>query len=291
MPRRLAGMMFEAVRRSEMLRAFESSRLKINRAEHHIADLELGIAQFINEHPYEIVIEADPDPAYEVHKCRLTKLVPQSFSLIAGDAIGNLRSALDHITYSCGVLAGVDPGQCKFPFGPTAEDFANAIKGRCKLLPYEIQACFARFNAYNGGNTLLWTLNEMRNRSEHTLITPICACIPAVSITVQSGSISSPKNVFWDRVKNEIELVRATRNTKYDGGFTLNIGFDFPTLNEVAPMVGVLNEFVNIVQHVLMAVEAQSRILWREVVGVGCSFSDLLTKTTLPGPVRVSSQE
>jgi hypothetical protein len=76
---------------------FISARRKIARAKQHILDLEREVTGFIGENPYVQVIEDDPQrPGYQFHKIKLTKTLPESFAVLIGDAVNNLRAALDH---------------------------------------------------------------------------------------------------------------------------------------------------------------------------------------------------
>jgi len=211
--------------------------------------------------PHEIVIEADSEPGYKVHKARLTRAVPVSFALIASDALMNLRAALDHIGYSIALAMGIaKPKSYYFPFADTADRFAKdkRIMDRCSQLPRQIQTVFVHCRPYRDGNTLLWALNEMRNRDSHAVVMPIC--IDNHSIHVRhSGGIESPGNPHWDHVKNEIELFRTQSDPMYKLSLALDIGFDGPEPLHREPMVQTLNIFVEIVEDILMRAERECR--------------------------------
>jgi hypothetical protein len=70
-------------------------RIKIERAEKHITDLVAECDAFIKLYPYEIVGEQNPDTRKYVVTCRVPKPPPLEWGAVAGDAIHNLRSALD----------------------------------------------------------------------------------------------------------------------------------------------------------------------------------------------------
>lgn|SRR5579862_3047332 len=121
-----------------------SARQKIARAQHHIQDLNTRITQFLIRNSYRVIVEADSEPGYTVHKLTLPEPIPFSdYSLIIGDAIANLRAALDHMVYACVVLEGnANPRYrtCNFPFGKSAADFKHAVGG-CTSVHADIRAC------------------------------------------------------------------------------------------------------------------------------------------------------
>jgi hypothetical protein len=246
-----------------MASLFESSRLKIGRAQHHIRDLDGQITRFFDEYPHEVVIEADVEPGYKIYKARLTHAIPISLALVASDAIANLRAALDHVGYSIALAMGIEkPKSYYFPFANTADSFATdkRVRDRCRKLPDQVVACFNSFQPYMDGNTFLWALNEMCNRDKHAVVTPICIANHSIYIRY-AGSIERPPNRRWDDAKNEIELFRAKGEPKYDLRLALDVGFDGPEPLQREPMIETLNTFVSIVEDILMCVERECRLL------------------------------
>ncbi len=68
---------------------------KISRAETHLQDLKAIIADYIEGRPHVLTKDAgDPSGPYRI---RTTSGVPPEVSLISGDFIYNVRSALDHL--------------------------------------------------------------------------------------------------------------------------------------------------------------------------------------------------
>src|SRR5258708_16555502 len=92
-------------------------RLKIKSAEKHIEDLEIAIQRFIGSKPYKI--GAKPHPVVAIEHTTLfieeVKPVPNDIALILGNAIHNLRSALDHLAWQLVEAGGGTPIK-KTPF-------------------------------------------------------------------------------------------------------------------------------------------------------------------------------
>ena len=75
-------------------------RRKIERANTHLKDLEIIRDRFLNSDFYALGSEQHPRPGYEnfdVFFPVRVDPVPSEISLLAGDAIHNIRSALDHL--------------------------------------------------------------------------------------------------------------------------------------------------------------------------------------------------
>ena len=73
--------------------------LKIDRAEHHLNDLNRRIDRWAARKPYKVTSgrEGQSDRARIVHRFVFTRQPPESVAVIAGDFLYNLRSALDHL--------------------------------------------------------------------------------------------------------------------------------------------------------------------------------------------------
>ena len=239
---------------------FESSRLKIDRAKHHIHELSALILRFQTENAHEIVIEADPEPGYKVHKFRLTKpdLLP-GFAVVIGDAINNMRAALDHAVYACALANGHSAPKfrtCSFPFGDNKATFDNAVNG-CTAVPKHIQALLRKFEAYENGDIHLWYLNKMCNRDKHALITPVIVGWDALQIHVREGTIESPRNPFWDNSKAEIELFRTKTDPQYDFTISIDIALNSPNGASTNRADGLLNGLLWSVENVVGTIERE----------------------------------
>lgn len=74
-----------------------SAARKLRRAQAHIDDLERVIRDYLHDpKPFEVVPEPDPNGTTRNYRFRLIRPVPEVIPEIIGDAIHNLRAALDH---------------------------------------------------------------------------------------------------------------------------------------------------------------------------------------------------
>src|SRR6266550_791129 len=101
------------------------SRLKIDRAKQHITEFDSRITQFLSRKPYSLVSEPHTDPGYERLVWKLHEPIPADLPCILGDAIHNLRSALDIAAVE--LVARNDPtvdlDEVHFPFTKAPKEF------------------------------------------------------------------------------------------------------------------------------------------------------------------------
>src|SRR5271157_5940725 len=80
-----------------MAESRDGIRLKIKRADHHIHDLDLESQRFLGSNPYLASPKYNPDIRKTEYRAIMCKTIWGSIPSIAGDAIHNLRSALDDL--------------------------------------------------------------------------------------------------------------------------------------------------------------------------------------------------
>jgi hypothetical protein len=73
--------------------------LKVARAHEHIAAVKQLAEDWLDTDAYTIDREVDAETGYTVCKARIKGVPPEGIGLAVGDAVHNLRSALDHTVY------------------------------------------------------------------------------------------------------------------------------------------------------------------------------------------------
>jgi hypothetical protein len=74
---------------------FTGPRLKIKRANKHILELNSVFETFVQTDFHELVVKNDANTGQDILQFRMLRTVPEDTATIVGDAIHNLRSALD----------------------------------------------------------------------------------------------------------------------------------------------------------------------------------------------------
>jgi hypothetical protein len=244
------------------LSLFGSAFQKVERANQHILDLETAFNAHREGHGYYLRSELDADGT-TIFYIDFFPSLPPGVPLLIGDAIHNLRSALDHATWE---LLGLDGGTqdgCAFPCckGSVAD-----YEGMCKGIQTprgDTKKFFMNFSAYPGGKGEdVLRLHQLNIIDKHRTLMPIIhiASLDDLKVTRPNGQIGRLSvNQFRQGPCNTFRLMVDK------GGEKLNIEADQETgpnvdifFNEVAffkhmPIIGVL-------QHLSITVE---RCLWQ----------------------------
>lgn len=103
-------------------------QIKLARAEEHIDDLAGQIGVFVRSGTYQVEAEQGADPLETVYRLRMSQPIPRRFSAVVGDALNNMRSALDCAIYGLACrnmgreLTPAEEAACQFPiYGVSAE--------------------------------------------------------------------------------------------------------------------------------------------------------------------------
>ncbi len=105
---------------------FMSALLKVERAQQHIAAL-ITIRDAFTQKPHNLGFYNESQEM--VVEVRLREPIPTAFALTIGDAVHNLRTALDHATWE---LVGIDGGKqdrrLAFPSSRIKADYKAACR-------------------------------------------------------------------------------------------------------------------------------------------------------------------
>jgi hypothetical protein len=125
------------------------SLLKFRRAEKHLLDAKTATNEFLRRKPYEITRDEESEPGKLLYWMTLFEDPPSEISLAAGDALHNMRSALDHIVYELSSKRETNPRDTSFPLHTKEGDWDKRNKDgtlqvgsglyRVRLLPEEAQ--------------------------------------------------------------------------------------------------------------------------------------------------------
>jgi hypothetical protein len=104
--------------------------LKIKRAKEHVENLERQLCAFLESSPYKVGAKHDPQTRKLIYYVTSAEPIPDCLPLVAGDAIQNLMSALDHLAYQIACTdTGDSPPNPNWIYFPVADD---AVKYEAK---------------------------------------------------------------------------------------------------------------------------------------------------------------
>ena len=170
----------------------DSVRLKIGRAKEHAELLEAELTRYFDGKPCQIVAKYDKNGNLF---CKLVVSVPipDKISLIIGDSLQSIRSALDYLVWELALAAKTEPGEKHaFPVCATHKAFKDEIRrGRLSGLPEAMIAKIEALQPYHRGEnweaSVLWVLNQFTNINKHrrillTVLDPFFTKDPAFAI-------------------------------------------------------------------------------------------------------------
>ena len=147
---------------------------KIHRAKHHLADLEIEANKFVDQYRNarfgnKDLHTGEVNGPYEMRK---VAVISPDMLLIAGDAIHNVRTALDHLIFHLALVGtpGVDPGRVQFPIAKDACSYeackATQVMGVDPLAVKFIDG----IKPYHGGEEAFWRIHELDIIDKHRMI-------------------------------------------------------------------------------------------------------------------------
>lgn len=149
--------------------------LKVERAKEHLDVLDAKLSEFSKTQPFRVTHYEDVQNGRYIMRLQIPIIDPR-LAVIAGDAVYNLRSSLDHIAWQLALLTKDRPyGRTEFPI--VGEDTPENIRGFKRVtrdIPSnaidEIKALqpYLRGPAYK--DDLLWKLDKLCNIDKHRVI-------------------------------------------------------------------------------------------------------------------------
>jgi hypothetical protein len=246
------------------LSIFEAPKLKIKRAQNHIAELQRKVTRFIAGNPYRVVVERDRKTLDDLFVIRVQDQIPNDFPAIIGDAIHNLSAALDLLACDLVRVNGGDVEDVYFPFCRNEKDFENTIKQQhIDRASSDVVDLFRSLEPYHGGNDALRAIHDLDISDKQKILHPVFyfTGLPNCLIARRDGSpFFSMTNCWIGPIKDGFTIFRfpgrIMQGVKIDqqikGTFEITFGDGqafhgqsvIPTLHELAGLVdGIVTTF------------------------------------------------
>jgi hypothetical protein len=191
--------------------------LKLNRAEHHINDLNRQVDTFLAERPFRLTGHLGAGKfALRVKK---DQPIPPEFSLVIGDAAHNLRAALDLALFPMAKDRTSKPNRIQFPFAKDDGDraFKDACEGgQVEFAGKKVVEAIRLLKPYPTGNRILYGIHELDILDKHRLLI-LAPFIPTITtgthewnyIKMFLGSLEWPEGIPVRFTHPDDYLVRA----------------------------------------------------------------------------------
>jgi hypothetical protein len=244
-----------------MVAPFEMSRLKIERARKHVAEIETVIASYLSRDPVSLIVEAwAPMPINHAWNVRIVEPVPPTLSPILGDAIHNLRSALDLSACELVRLEGKNVKGVYFPFADHEGGLPDRIERRnFKRAGRRAVELVTALKPYGGGNALLHVIHELDVTDKHTALLPVIgvASSPSAKIRFFGNKVPTPVPQIDSQVAADGQSLvvmppvdELPLGTKLPLRWNLAFGQEAGKMNGY-PLVPALHEFTKIVVEIV----------------------------------------
>jgi hypothetical protein len=153
---------------AEVNKRMAAIRLKVDRARKHLGELEAARNQFFADKPYVIESRRNSLTGFDEFSVTNLREPPTEIGLIAGDAIHNLRSSLDHLAYELVLSNGMSPTkQTSFPIFDDEATYRSHRAGRVKGMAPLAIAAIDGIKPFQGGANELWILHSLDIADKH----------------------------------------------------------------------------------------------------------------------------
>ncbi len=161
---------------------FGNAALKIERAKKHIADIEQRLLTANDAYELSMGIHADTGKQFIYYGLsKESKYIRGDLALMIGDAIHNLRCALDIIyrdTLKRLSPSGFDSTRTKFPVSDTKKHLETTLTKTAKvdatspLFDFMVNR-LRSYDANEGGDFYIWAIHRLDIHDKHQLLIPV----------------------------------------------------------------------------------------------------------------------
>ena len=184
--------------------AFSQPRQKLRRSASHISGLEDATREYFETDWYSCDFARSPEGQYSLKV--VVRGSPRDFGLIVGDAVHNLRAALDLLAVEVVARNGGNTKNVYFPFADAAENLDEMIKRRnFHRASIEDQAALRQLRPFTGGNSLLRSLNDLDIQDKHHSLIPHATFMTSPKISVKTDSNGHPSGFAEGQLKLEVD--------------------------------------------------------------------------------------
>jgi hypothetical protein len=147
------------------------ARLKIGRAKQHINELGLAVEKFMQPRPFRLVVKHRPQAGEYLIVTKRYKRIPDTWSLMIGDAVHNLWSALDLTIYEMASDKAPDTHALMFPFVWKKDRLINKIKStQVEFAGTKVVEYIRALKPYRDGHPILSGIISLDTRDKHRLL-------------------------------------------------------------------------------------------------------------------------
>ncbi|SRR5713101_3613824 len=230
----------------------KGARLKIDWAKKHIANLDAQRVAFLETNPYYGVPKFNAETNCIEYILQSLPEIPDVFPLILGDAVHNLRSALDYLACELVRSANVTPDHVYFPISNGVEQYKASSGGKTQGIPKAAKDEIDKMRPYRGGNNGLWALHELDIIDKHRLLPTVSRTIGHWSVELSTTATSY--TFALSPILEEGHIIGSIPgNHEPDKrmSVTADISFGEPDVIKGRPMIETLTQLANLVEAIV----------------------------------------
>jgi hypothetical protein len=164
---------------------FDAILVKVERAKEHVHALQRELHSFFVSNPYMVAMKVDPVTQRLIYYLADVADPPAKLSTIVGDAIHNLRTALDHLAYELVALgSGQEPStRIYFPICEDSISYRNQSPAKTKGMHAIAKRAIDETKPYRLGNDILWQIHKLDIIDKHRMLMTVGSTFASVNIS------------------------------------------------------------------------------------------------------------
>jgi hypothetical protein len=247
---------------------------KIERAKKHIRDLDAAIAAFIATNPYRIATKRDPETRKPIYYVADVQPVPHEICIILGDAIHNLRAALDHLAqqlYLVGSGATEYRKQTGFFIAQKATEYKRVVGEKVEKMRREAVDALAALEPYKDGKGIdFWVLHSLNNIDKHRTLVAVGSSYEAVGVGWPEGvrkfaadkgvelggfpvALKPAENLCPLKIGDELYIGGPDEEIDPNRPFRFAVALNEPDVTKPGPMMEVVQRLADLVSDTVTA--------------------------------------
>ena len=163
----------------------EGVEAKVERAKHHVQELNDSLQGFFATHPYVIGTKRNPETRQLIYYLVSVREVPKMIDVIGGEVLQSLRSALDHLAYQLVLVGTGQPGPFNhvyFPIFNSAQEYESGKTRQIQGMRQDAIDAIDAVKPYKGGNDALWQLHRLNIVDKHRLLVTVGSGFQSVDV-------------------------------------------------------------------------------------------------------------
>jgi len=174
----------------------ESAQAKLDRARHHINDLNVSIGEYLQQSPFKLCLSFDPRTGDLTLSVKTNIPIPPHIPNIIGDAVHCIRCALDHVYWGIMEMLVTRKQDIQFPIYTTESKVSVMGRRHISKAPKNVAKEIELSEPHPGGKYGIYELNALDVQDKHQLLivagraTKIKANLVSILLPEIAGRIS-----------------------------------------------------------------------------------------------------